>query len=78
MNLEPQAYQAQQPESSYRWIVDAARRLSLAASELKSIEGMSLEPDDLSDAWDHAYAELYRANEELIQLLPVEPKPELR
>lgn len=75
---EPQASIAQQPESRNRWILDAARRLSLAASQLKSIEGMSLEPDQLSEAWDEAYAELYRANEELIELLPVEPKPELK
>ncbi len=75
---EPQAYNAEQPESRNRWIVDAARRLSLAASHLKAIEAMHLEADELSDAWDHAYGELYRANEELIRLLPVEPKPELR
>lgn len=75
---EPQAYEAEQPASRNRWIVDAARRLSQAASHLKAIEGMSLEPDQLSDAWEHAYGELYRANQELIELLPEEPKPELR
>lgn len=75
---EPQAYQAEQPESRNRWIVDAARRLSQAASHLKAIEGMDLDANQLSDAWDHAYGELYRANEELIRVLPVEPKAELR
>lgn len=40
-----------------------AQRLSMAASELKLIEGAHLEPSALSDAWDHAYSALYRANE---------------
>ena len=44
-------------------VITEARRLSMAASELKLIEDAHLEPDALSDAWEHAYSELYRANE---------------
>jgi len=60
--VEPVALQAN--DGALQLILAAAYRLSIAANELKSIEGMSLEPNELSDAWDHAYAELYRANDE--------------
>lgn len=57
-------------------LISEAKRLSMAATELKLIEGMGLEPDALSDAWEHAYSELYRANEAfksaLVQMFPQE------
>ena len=61
-------------------LIQEAKRLSMAASELKIIENMQLEPDALSDAWDHAYSELYRANEgfksALYQMFPQERTPD--
>lgn len=62
----PQAYQADRQRAAEVMVIMAAKRMSSAASELKTIEGMNLEPDELSDAWDHAYAKLYRANEEFL------------
>ena len=57
-------------------LISEAKRLSMAASELKLIENMQLEPNALSDAWEHAYSELYRANEgfksALVQMFPQE------
>lgn len=47
----------------------AAKEVSLAASELKRLESSDLEPNALSDAWDHTYEWLYRANTALKALL---------
>jgi hypothetical protein len=62
-------------------LISEAKRLSLAASELKLIEDRELDltPDQLSDAWEHAYSELYRANKgfksALHQMFPQETAP---
>jgi hypothetical protein len=60
---EPQAMNA--PNGHMNLIIAEAHRISFAADELKRLESASLTPDELSDAWDHAYGELYRANEAL-------------
>lgn len=47
----------------------ASKEMSLAASELKNLESSGLDANALSDAWDNAYAWLYRANTALKALL---------
>ena len=63
MYSQPLAQQTADGIARLNALFTRAQSLSMAATELKLIENMHLEPDALSDAWEHAYSALYRANE---------------